>query len=213
MQMGMGTEHLPFCPHCSSKKIVANGHPHNGKRQFYCKSCNKYFSEDVLKGYPTSNIPFPVIAYILYFRRKVPEFQNMRKYRQFINHWLKRLKVTTQDVSRQTIHHWIKNYTSYLDRVITFQTARRHVQSLLAQIKKGLPPKEIPAKISYTQALKILQSKLGPEYTKQLLKEDPEFFQEFLEIITAHEVYSWEFSKKKSKRRSGSQNSTLQGVI
>ena len=105
-----------FCPHCGSNKLIKNGHPHGGKHEYICKSCKRYFTKDSLKSYPPTNIPFPVIAYLLYFRRKVPELSNMRKYRPFVNYWLKYLEFYDHDISRQSIHHWFNNF----DKLDTF---------------------------------------------------------------------------------------------
>ena len=66
------------CPNCSSNKVVRNGHHYGGKRHFLCITCNKHFTEDVAKGYPVSKIPFPVVAYLLYFRKKISVFSNMK---------------------------------------------------------------------------------------------------------------------------------------
>ena len=185
-------EYTLHCPHCSSKNIVQNGHPHQGKLQFICKTCGKYFSEDAIKGYPPSNIPFPVIAYLLYFRRKIPEFSNMRKYRSFVNHWLRYLRVSDQEFSRQTIHHWINNYDKYLDKVITFHEARAFCKSRISEISKYIPPQK---PVSYTNVLKVLQSKFGKKFVLSLIRGDPEFYQELVEVVSKHGVFSWEFFK------------------
>ena len=186
---GVDDKLLHFCPNCHSNKIKRNGHPHGGKPEFYCKSCKRYFNKDTLKGYPPSNISFPIIAYFLYFRRKVPEFSNMRKFRKFVNYWLKYLKVTDEEVSRQTIHHWIKNYEKYLDKVISFPKARDFVKK---QISKVHP---IPARkpISYAKALEILEKKFGKTYCVNLVRHNPVFFQELVDIVSKHGVFGWEF--------------------
>ena len=31
------------CPACSSKKVVKNGHIHNGKQRYKCKDCGRQF--------------------------------------------------------------------------------------------------------------------------------------------------------------------------
>ena len=111
---GVDAKLLHFCPNCHSKNIIKNGHHYGGKLQFLCKTCHKHFTEEVAKGYPPTRIPFPIISYLLYFRRKVSEFSNMRKYRRFVNHWLQYMKVSDQDVSRQTIHHWIQNFDTFV---------------------------------------------------------------------------------------------------
>ena len=41
-QRGVDAKLLQFCPHCHSKNIVKNGHPHRDKTQFYCKNCKIY---------------------------------------------------------------------------------------------------------------------------------------------------------------------------
>lgn len=40
---------MPTCPNCSSKKIVKNGHIHNGKQRFKCSQCNRQFVENPQK--------------------------------------------------------------------------------------------------------------------------------------------------------------------
>jgi len=185
----MGRELTIYCPHCNSDKLVRNGHPHGAKHEFFCKSCNRYFTEDSLKGYPPSNIPFPVIAYFLYFRRKVPGFSDMRKFRKFVNHWLFYLDVYDKEVSRQTAHHWISNYSHFLDRVITFQESRDFVKDLLVK-KDKLKPAVV--RVSYTESLKILEEKFGRAYVVDLIRSDPGFLKEFCNVISRHLVYSWE---------------------
>jgi len=175
------------------KGISANLHnfcPHNGKLQYFCKSCNKYFTIDSLKGYPPTSIPFPVISYLLYFRRKIPEFSNMRKYRKFVNHWLKYLKASDQEVSRQTIHHWIKNFENLLDNVITFLEASAFCKSRLNQLIKVRPPQKV---IPYRRALRILEQKFGKTNLLHLIKKDEVFFKELVEVVSKHGVFGWEF--------------------
>ncbi len=186
---GMDTRSLQSCPYCSSQKIVKNGHHYGGKLQFLCKTCNKHFSEDVIKGYPTSNIPFPLIAYFLYFRRKVPEFSNMRKFRKFVNFWLNYLKVTDEEVSRQTIHHWINNYDKFLDKVISFSESRDFVRQRISKVLPVPVRKSIP----YGSALKVLEKKFGKAYCVGLARHDPVFFQEIVDIVSKHGVFGWEF--------------------
>jgi len=178
---------LLFCPNCNSKDIVINGHYHNGKPQFLCKKCHKYFYENSLRGYPPTAIPFPVIAYLLYFHRKVPEFSNMRKFRKFVDFWLKYLKFKDEAVSRHIINYWIKNYDSYLDNVIPFSEASYFVKQ---RISKVLPPvKPIP----YRRALIVLERKFGKAYCVGLVRSDPVFFQELVDIVSQYGVFGWEF--------------------
>jgi hypothetical protein len=189
-----GKELPLFCPHCSSQKIVRNGYHHKGKLQFYCTTCHKYFYEDPARGYPPTSIPFPVIAYLLYSRQKVPEFSNMRKFRKFVTHWLQHLNISDQEVSRQKLYHWIKNYEQYLDRVITFSEARGYCKQRLAKIGKPLPEhKPIP----YGRALKILEHKFGKAYCVKLIRTDETFFKELVDIISKHGVFSWELNNLK----------------
>lgn len=37
---------MPSCPECKSEIIVKNGHIHNGKQRFKCKSCARQFVEN-----------------------------------------------------------------------------------------------------------------------------------------------------------------------
>ena len=186
---GVDDKLLHFCPHCHSKKIVKNGHHYGRKLQFLCKDCNRHFSADVAKGYPISKIPFPIIAYLLYFRRKIPEFSNMRKFRRFVNHWLQYLKISDQEVSRQTVHHWIKNYDKLLDNAIYFSETQDFVRHRLSKVL--LPPVRKP--IPYGSALKVLEKKFGKAYCVGLIRHDPVFFQELVDIVSKHGVFSWEF--------------------
>jgi len=192
---------LHFCPHCHSKKVVKNGHHSGGKLQFLCNTCHKHFTEEVAKGYPPTKIPFPVIAYLLYFRQKVPEFSNMRKFRKFVNHWLKYMKLSGQEVSRQTIHHWINNYEKFLDRVISFSEASDFCHSRIKQLDKVRPPLE---SIPYRRALKILERNFGRHTVIQLIKTDEEFFRELVEVVSKHGVFGWEFLEKEPSASSGS---------
>lgn len=189
---GMDVNLHNFCPHCRSNKFIKNGHPHNDKLQYFCKSCKRYFSEDSLKGYPPTNIPFPVIAYLLYFHLKVPEFSNMRKYRPFVNYWLKYLQFYDRDFSRQSIHHWIKNFNPLLDKVTTFNDARKFCQNRIKELSKVRPPKKA---ITYHSALQFLTHKLGKNRIILLIRRDEIFFGEFVDIVSKHGVFGWEFSE------------------
>jgi len=186
---GVDGKLLLLCPNCKSKNIVRNGRHHQGKIQFFCTTCRKYFYEDVVRGYPPTTIPFPVISYLLYFRRKIPEFSNMRKFRKFADYWLKYLKITDQEFTRQTAHYWIRNYEKYLDVVISFSEAREYCK---LRLKKALPP---PAQkpIPYGRSLKILERKFGKKFCVNLVRKNPVFFQELVEIVSKHGVFGWEF--------------------
>ena len=186
---GVDNTSLHFCPKCHSKNIVKNGHHYGGKLQFLCKSCHKHFTKEVAKGYPPTKIPFPIISYLLYFRRKVPEFFNMRKYRRFVNHWLQYLQVSDRDVSRQTIHHWINQFNYLLDKVITFDEARDFVSQQVSEVHPVPVRKPIP----YGRALKVLEKKFGKAYCVGCIRDDPEFFQELVNIVSKHGVFGWEF--------------------
>ncbi len=173
----MGKDSLSICPHCRQDALVFNGHPHGAKQEIFCKSCGKYFTEDALKGYPSTNIPFPIIAYCLYFRRTIPSFSNMREYRGFVNDLLSRLQVTKGDVSRQTIHHWTKNFDPLLGEVITFAEAREYVHSRLKQTRPVSP-------IPYRRVLKVLEHKLGRSRLLQWIREENPYFHELAFIIS-----------------------------
>ena len=187
---GMDADLHNFCPHCGSNKLIKNGHPHGGKHEYICKSCKRYFTKDSLKSYPLTNIPFPVIAYLLYFRRKVPELSNMRKYRPFVNYWLKYLEFYDHDISRQSIHHWFNNFDSLLDKIITFNDARNFCQNRIKELSKVRPPKKA---IPYQSTLQILTHKLGKKRVILLIRQDETFFREFVEIVSKHGVFGWEF--------------------
>jgi len=166
-----------YCRYCNSNQVVQSRHPLEGKIQYFCKSCGKYFTKDSLKGYPSTNIPFPVIAYCLYFRRTIPSFSNMREYRTFVNDLLSQLQVTKGDVSRQTMHHWITKFDPLLDNVITFAEAREYVHS---RLKKTRPVSPIP----YRRVLKLLEKKLGRSRLLQWIHDDEPYFHELAFIIS-----------------------------
>jgi len=173
----MGKKPTLTCPYCSSFNIKLNGHYHNGKPQYFCHTCHKYFYENSARGFPPTNIPFPIIAYCLYFRRTIPSFQNMREYRTFVNNLLSQLQLTKGDISRQTIHHWINKFDPLLDQVITFAEAREYVHS---RLKKTRPVSPIP----YRRVLKLLEKKLGRSRLLQWIHDDEPYFHELAFIIS-----------------------------
>jgi len=149
-----------------------------------------HFSEDVAKGYPISKIPFPIIAYLLYFRKKVPDLSNMRKFRKFVNQWLSCLRIKEKDISRQTIHHWIKNYEKNFESIISFQEAKSYCKNILAKKVKDVP-KEVLLRqsVPHTEVLKLLEETYGKLFCVDLSRRDGEFFVEFCDIIAKFPVY------------------------
>jgi hypothetical protein len=193
----MGRKTAIICPHCTSGRIVRNGHPHSDKLQYYCTSCGRYFSEDALRGFPPTNIPFPVIAYLLFYRRRTPEFSNMRRFRVFVNHWLRLLGISETGVSRQTIHHWINNFDKLLDDVITFSEAREFIEGYTEKI----PVYSVA--FSHSEALGVLSSKFGREYVVGLIRSDPVFLNDFCRSIGKFGVFSWELGLSSHRRGGG----------
>lgn len=178
------------CPYCSSNKIIRNGHPHKDKLQFFCHACGKYFSDDAAKGYPPTNIPYPVIAYLLYFRKKIPAFFNMREFRNFVNQWLRCLGIKKGEISRQIIHHWIRNYEPLLDRVISFEEACDYCHKILQEKLKGISKDIIKAKTHpYKKAIYSLEQFLGRDFCVSLARSDPVFFHELASIVSKYPVY------------------------
>jgi hypothetical protein len=190
----MGSSLNIQCPYCSSVDIVRNGHPHSAQLEFFCKSCHKYLYENTIKGYPHTSIPFPVIAYLLYFRKKVPGFSNMRSFRRFVNYWLVYLRVSKGEISRQTVHHWIKNFDPLLDKVISFEEASNYCHVLLKDLTKARPP---ASPIPYGRTLRFLEMKFGKKFLVGLLKDDEFFFKELVNVVGKHGVFCWEFDDKK----------------
>ncbi|MCK5260778.1 MAG: TFIIB-type zinc ribbon-containing protein [Thermoplasmatales archaeon] len=188
----MGKKLALSCPHCLSHRVVRNGHPHGDKLQFFCHSCDKYFSEDAAKGYPPTNIPYPVIAYLLYFRKRVPEFSNMREFRRFVSQWLNCLGIKKGEVSRQIIHHWIKNYEPDLERIISFEEARDYCRRILSRIVKDIPETVKKDKtIPHTHVLKIIEDIFGRDYSQDLIRRDRVFFDELCELVSKYNVYCY----------------------
>lgn len=178
------------CPHCSSNKIVRNGHHYGGKLHFLCNTCNKHFTEDVAKGYPISKIPFPVVAYLLYFHKKIPAFSNMREFRRFASQWLICLGIKKHEVSRQTIHYWLKLYESDFDKIISFQEACDFVHGILSDNIKDLTKEDIRAKTHpYKQTLQILGDFFGRSFCVDLARTDPVFFRELADIVSKKRLY------------------------
>jgi predicted HTH domain antitoxin len=193
----MGKALRIICPHCTSDKVVQNGHPHRGKLQLLCHTCHKYFSEDTAKGYPPTNIPFPIIAYLLYFRKKIPEFSNMRKFRRFASQWLVCLGTRDKDVTRQILHHWIKHYEKDLEKIISFNQARDYCKQILNQVMKEIPKEIVRRKsVSHSDALHILKEAFGKQYCFDLIREDKAFFDELCELVSMYKVYCWKLLEK-----------------
>jgi hypothetical protein len=186
----MGKAPRVLCPHCSSYKVVRNGHHYGGKLQFLCRSCNLHFSEDVARGYPTSKIPYPVIAYLLYFRKKIPAFSNMKEFRRFVSQLLNCLGIKEKDISRQTIHHWIKNYEKNFESIISFQEAKNYCKNILTKKVKEVP-KEVLLRqsVPHTEVLKLLEETYGRSFCVDLSRKDREFFVELCDIIAKFPVY------------------------
>jgi len=190
------------CPHCHSEKIVHNGHHHQGKVQLYCKTCHKYFYEDPAKGYPPTNIPFPVIAYLLYFHKKVPEFSNMREFRKFASQWLNCLNIREEEIQRHTIRHWIKNYEPGLEKVISFEEARDFCHKILSEKLKPIPKEVLRAQgVPHKVALGVLKDKFGREYCFDLIRRDADFFDELCELTRKYDVYCWKLLDNERIRR------------
>ena len=113
----------------------------------------------------------------------------MRKFRKFVNFWLNYLRVTDEEVSRQTVHHWIKNYEKYLDKVISFPKTRDFVRQQISEVH----PVPIRKPLPYGRALKVLEKKFGKPYCVSLIRHDPIFFQELADIVSKHGMFDWEF--------------------
>jgi hypothetical protein len=131
----------------------------------------------------------------LYYRRRTPEFSNMRRFRVFVNHWLRILNISKTGVSRQTIHHWINNFDKLLDDVITFAEA----QDFINRYTEKIPAYSVV--FTHSEALGVLSNKFGREYVVGLIRSDPVFLNDFCRSIGKFGVFSWEF--KLSSHRGG----------
>ena len=186
----MGKKPALSCPYCNNQKVILNGHYHNGRPQFFCKTCHKYFYENSSKGYPPTKIPFPVVSYFLYFRKKIPGFSNMRNFRNFVSQWLKCLGIRDTDVQRHTINHWIKNYEKNFESIISFQEARNYCKNILSDKVKEIPKKALLRKsVPHTDVLQILEKTYGRSFCVNLNRRDEEFFIELCGIISKFPVY------------------------
>ena len=194
----MGKKAPLLCPHCNSSNIKRNGHHYGGKIQYFCYTCDKYFSEDVAKGYPISKIPFPVIAYLLYFRKKIPSFSNMREFRKFSSQWLNCLDLKKEGIQRHTIYHWIKNYESNLDKIISFKEACDYCQKIYSEKIKSIPEETLSKKvIPHTQVLCVLEENLGRSFCINLARSDPLFFNEICDLVSKYHLYCQQNEKEK----------------
>jgi len=186
----MGKKLTISCLRCTSQKVVLNGHYHKGMPQFFCTNCHKYFYENSAKGYPPTAVPFPIIAYFLYFRKRIPAFSNMREFRRFVSQWLKCLGIRDTDIDRHTIRHWIKNYERDLEKIISFQEARDYVHNILSEKLKKVPKEIIKEKTHpYKQTLHFLEQTLGRRFCVELARNDPDFFSELTDIASKYKVY------------------------
>ena len=189
---------MPYCPRCGSKKVILNGHYHKGKPQFLCSACRKFFYENAAKGYPPTAIPFPIISYLLYFHKRIPTFSNTRKFRKFVNQWLKCLDIRETDVSRHTITHWIKHYTENLESIISFHEAQDYCRQLLLKKIRDLPKADIlRGSIPHTQALALLEKTFGKSFCLDLNQKDQEFFQELCDLTSKYPVYCSQLLEEK----------------
>jgi hypothetical protein len=192
----MGKQVTLSCPHCNSEKIKRNGHHYGGKLQYFCHNCGKYFSKDVAKGYPVSKIPFPAIAYLLHYRKRVPEFSNMREFRKFTNQWLNFLGVKKEEIQRHTIRHWIKNYEPDLEKVISFEEARDFCHKILSERLKPIPKETLRTRtLSHTQALCVLEENIGHKFCVNLARSDRVFFDELCDLVSKYQLYSRQIVK------------------
>jgi len=186
----MGKSLSVQCPHCSSVKVVRNGHPHNAQLEFFCKSCHKYFYENTIKGYPPTAIPYPVIAYLLYFHKRVPELSKMREFRKFASQWLNCLGIKKGEVSRQIIHHWIKKYEPGFEDIISFRESCNFSHRILSEKLKPIPKETLRAKtIPHTQVLCILEENLGHNFCVNLARSDRIFFNELCDLVSKYQLY------------------------
>ncbi len=198
----MGKQVALSCPHCNSGKIKRNGHHYGGKLQYFCYTCGKYFSEDVAKGYPISKVPFPVIAYLLYFHKRVPEFSNMREFRKFASQWLNCLNIREEEIQRHTIRHWIKNYEPGLEKVISFEEARDFCHKILSEKLKPIPKETLRAKvIPHTKVLRVLEENLGHSFCVNLAHQDREFFDELCDLVSNYPIYYQQIVKDEQHGR------------
>jgi len=186
----MGKAPQISCPHCSSQKVILNGHYYKEKPQFFCTSCQKYFYENSAKGYPPTTIPFPVIAYLLYFRKKIPEFSNMRIFRKFVSQWLQCLGLRDTEIQRHTINHWIKNYEKNFESIISFHEARDLFNQIRTRKVKTVSKEALLRQsIPHTEVLKLLEKTYGKLFCVNLSRRDREFFVEFCDIISKFPAY------------------------
>jgi len=188
------------CPHCYSHNVVRNGHHHQGKIQFLCTKCHKYFYEDSAKGFPPTSIPFPVIAYLLYYRKNIPIFSKSRFFKPFVGQWIKILHIRDTDISWHTLNHWIKNYEAGLENVISFNEARDYVHDILSKDLKGVPKEIIRAKSHpYKLALRFLEHLFSRSFCVDLARRDPVFFNDLVDIVSKQELYCYRLAEKLRK--------------
>jgi hypothetical protein len=173
-----------------------NGHYHNGKPQYFCHNCHKYFYENSARGYPPTAIPYPIIAYLLYYRKRVPEFSSMREFRKFAGQWLNFLGIKKGEVSRQIIHHWIKNYEPGFERIISFRESRDFCHKILSERLKPIPKETLRTRtLSHTQALCVLEENLGHKFCVNLARSDRVFFDELCDLVSKYQLYSRQIVK------------------
>jgi len=188
----MSKEMSPICPECGSQSVVKNGFPHGGKnwggkQQFKCKNCSKYFFDNSLKEYPKTNLPFPVMAQLLYYYKKSPTYHNnMRKFRKQVIVRLHCLGQIREDekVPRQTIHYWIENYLDELEKIISFKDTCEYCAPLDILYKIGQSKKytdsDYPSK-KHMDILRMFCKLYGKNYCMKLLKKNPRFFDSYSE--------------------------------
>jgi transposase-like protein len=165
-----------YCPKCGSSKVINNGKPQKRKRQWKCKDCGRYFLEDVLKGYPSTKYPFPIIALVLYHYRYSLDKSDIKKFKNFTNHLLHRIGFIKENVSRHTIYYWIKTYEPKLDTYnISLEEARKFIRKNDITFKKPKNYERVLKTLprgSHLEGLKDFCIGYGEEHVLEMIRSN-----------------------------------------
>lgn len=151
-----------LCPKCNSNNIVKKTILRSGKRQYHCKECNRYFTEDSYNIFKQRRLPDGFKAFILYKKHKIT--QPPMKAEVLANYLLKRLPFERKSISRMTIYRWDKKHWNRLKKHISWNESCEYIFTLLKNSQHDLEPPKIqeypedPLKIYGKKVQKINKS-------------------------------------------------------
>jgi TATA-box binding protein (TBP) (component of TFIID and TFIIIB) len=113
----------------------------SGKRQYHCKECGRYFTEDSNNVFKQRSFPDGFKAFILYKKHQIPP--PPAKAEDLANFLLKRLPFENKSISRMTIYRWDKKHWNRLKKHISWDESCEYLTALFKNSKQDLEPPKI----------------------------------------------------------------------